>query len=81
MKATLTFNLSDHSEKEAHQCAVKSVEMGIVLWNMIHVVRRRVENEIETGKVKTAEDALDEVFFILEDLLEENHLKGEKFIQ
>lgn len=45
MKATLSFNLDDQDDKIAHMRAVKSLDMALVLWELLHNFSRKYENK------------------------------------
>jgi hypothetical protein len=46
MTATLTFDLNDHDERQAHMRCVKSLDMALVLWEIETRMRRLTDDSI-----------------------------------
>lgn len=49
MKATLEFNLDDVNDRMAHLRCVKSTDMAIVLFNILHNLERELEYKLIQG--------------------------------
>ena len=47
MKAVLEFNLNDPDDYAAHLRAVKSLDMAIVLWEILYNTKKNIQWEIE----------------------------------
>jgi hypothetical protein len=43
MTATLTFDLNDHDERQAHMRCVKALDMAIALWDIENKLKDRCE--------------------------------------
>ena len=48
MKATLEFDLDDLDDKMAHLRCVKSLDMAIVLWEIVTNLEKKVQYEVES---------------------------------
>lgn len=65
MKATLEFNLDDPNDRKAHLRAVKSLDMAIVLFELIHNSEKEVFNTIENTSIsviKAVELVYEEIY-------------------
>ena len=60
-KAILKFDLNDPDDSRAHMRAVKSLDLALVLWEMVHNTKKSIHNQIEFDKLD-AYDAVDKVF-------------------
>lgn len=84
MKATLEFNLDDFDDRTAHLRAVKSLDIAMVLWQLVMNSKKGIEYELEGRMMKGEEvnalDALDLVFDRIHDLLEEHDVNIDKYI-
>jgi hypothetical protein len=50
MEAILKYDLNDMDEKESFLKASRADNMHIVLWEIIHNVKKRTENQYQEGK-------------------------------
>ncbi len=80
MKAILEFDLNDHDGKREHLRAIKSLDMAIVLFEMTHNIKRKIENKIDVDEIKTPQDAIDEVFKELFELLDSQNINIDELI-
>lgn len=84
MKATLTFNLDNADDSIAHMRAVHATEMALVLWELTHNTKRKIEHEIQgneiEGKNLDKYEVLDLVFEKLHEELNENGINIDKLI-
>lgn len=60
-KGILEFDLNDQDDVMAHERAVKSLDMALVLWQMAYNTKKKIFNRIETEDMN-AYDAVEEVF-------------------
>jgi len=76
MKGILEFDLNDLDDRLAHERAVKSLDMALVLWHLIHNTRRdmmdKINRALEEDKNFTPHDSLDIIYDELQRLLEEH---------
>lgn len=76
MKGILEFDLNDLDDRLAHERAVKSLDMALVLWHLIHNTRRdmmeKIDRALEEDKNFTPHDSLDIIYDELQRLLEEH---------
>lgn len=61
MKAVLEYNLNDSDDAMAHLRAVKSLDMALVLWEVMYNIRKGIEWDIESGKYKDQNELLDAI--------------------
>ena len=67
MKATLEFNLDDPDDKKAHLRCVKSLDMSIVLFEILTNLRKSFNNH---NGSQDYSDGVEDVFQSIGDLLE-----------
>ena len=80
MKAKLTFDLDDMDDRMAHLRAVKSLDMAIVLWEIVHNMKKGLEHEIGVFENYSANDAIDLIYSKINDLLDEHGVVIDKLI-
>jgi len=75
MKAILEYNLDDADDKMAHLRAVKTLDMAIALWEIMHNLKKnmmyKVEHAVENDKNMTPFDAVDMTFDLIWDTVKE----------
>lgn len=79
MKATLEYNLSDPEQKMAHLRAVKSTEMAIVLFDLLHNVKKSIGYKHED----VSEDFMEGVEAVMEyirEVCEDNNINIDELI-
>ena len=79
-KAIIEFDLNDPDDNMAHMRAVKSLDMALVLWEMAYNTKKGMHNDIEFNKLD-AYDAIDKVFQILWDQMNERGINLDELIQ
>jgi len=80
--ATLTFDLNEPDDVQAHLRCVKSTDMAIVIWDIIYEIRKRTERQLESQETSTdAEFKLHEkIFEEIYDTLNERGIKIDDLI-
>ena len=79
MKAQLHFDLENlDDEMEIKRC-LKSTEMALVLWELVHNSKKSLEWKMESDTINRY-DALDMVFERIIELLEEYDINIDKLI-
>jgi len=79
MKAELHFNLNDAEDSMAHTRCLKSTEMALMLWELMHNSKKSLEWKMESNSIDRY-DALDMVFERINELLEEYDINVDKLI-
>lgn len=77
MKAILTYDLSDPDDIHNHLLAVKSIDMSIVLFEIIHNLRKKCEYICDEQKKGDMYDGVEIVFNEIWELLNENNISGD----
>jgi hypothetical protein len=77
--ATLTFDLNDSDDTIAHLRAVKSLDMAMALWEIVHNTKKGLEWSME-GKEMDKYDALEMVYEKIHEILEEHNIKTDELI-
>ena len=78
-KATLEYNLSDPDDIMAHKRAIKSLDMAIALWDIVHNTKKGLEWSME-GKDMDKYDALELVFERIHEILDEHNINTDELI-
>lgn len=73
MKATLTFNLDDPDDRMAHFRCVKSLDMAMTLFEILHNTRKTISYKIEEEKVT---DPYEVVEMLLDKIWEDAKAQG-----
>jgi hypothetical protein len=68
MEAILKYDLNDLDEKESFLKASKAEEMHIVLWEIIHNVKKRTEHQFQDGN--DYYDGIEKCFNEIRELIE-----------
>jgi hypothetical protein len=79
-KAILEYDLNDFDDKLAHLRAVKSLDMGMALWDIVHNTKKGLEWAME-GKELDKYDALEMVFEKIHEILQEHNIDTEELIK
>jgi hypothetical protein len=77
--ATLTFDLNDSDDTIAHLRAVKSLDMAMALWEIVHNTKKGLEWSME-GKEMDKYDALEMVYEKIYEILGEHNIKTDELI-
>ena len=78
-KATLEYDLNDPDDRMAHLRAIKSLDMSIVLFQLIYNTRKGLRNSLEEKDI-TAYEAIDMVFDKIHELIEEHDINIDELI-
>jgi hypothetical protein len=79
-KAIIEFDLNDPDDNMAHMRMIKSLDMALVLWEMLYNTKKGMHNDIEFNKLD-AYDAVDKVFQIFWDQMNEHGINLDQLIQ
>lgn len=69
MRATLTFDLNDPDDQQAHRRAIKSTDLALALWEIWHEAIKKTERAIESEEIKCPFDALDTIRVEIGDIM------------
>ena len=80
--ATLTFDLTDTDDRQEHLRCVKSLDMALVIWDIVYEIKKRTERHLENSETSTdAEFQLHEkIFEEIYDTLNERGIKIDDLI-
>ena len=78
-KATLEYDLSDPDDVMAHLRAVKSLDMAMALWDIVHNTKKGLEWSME-GKEIDKYDALELVYEKIHEILNEHNINTDELI-
>jgi len=82
MKATLKFDLNDYDDQRAHLRCVKSIDMAIVLFEILNNLQKKVELEVENFEAdSTPSDGVYAAFRRIRELCEENGIVIDDLIE
>jgi hypothetical protein len=71
MKAIIEFDLDNHEDKMAYKRANASLDMALVLWEIRHNLRRKLEDANDVDKVfYEIFDLMDKYGVVVDDLIE-----------
>ena len=78
-EAVLKFDLNDMDDKIAHLRAVKSLDMALALWSIVHNTKKSLEWSFE-GKEIDKYEALELVYEKIHEILEEYNINTDELI-
>jgi hypothetical protein len=78
-KAILEYNLSDPDDVMAHKRAIKSLDMAMALWDIVHNTKKGLEWSME-GKEIDKYDALELVFEKIHEILDDHNIITDELI-
>ena len=78
-KGILEYDLNDSDDAMAHLRAVKSLDMAMALWEIIHNTKKGLEWAME-GKDIDKYEALEMVYEKIYEILEEHNIKMDDLI-
>ena len=78
-KATLEYDLSDPDDVMAHKRAVKSLDMALALWEIVHNTKKGLEWSME-GKEIDKYDALELVYEKIHEILNDHNINTDELI-
>jgi hypothetical protein len=79
-KATLEYDLSDPDDVMAHKRAVKSLDMAMALWDIVHNTKKGLEWSME-GKEIDKYDALELVYEKIHEILDDHNINTDELIE
>ena len=79
-KAILEYNLSDPDDVMAHKRAIKSLDMAMALWDIVHNTKKGLEWSME-GKEIDKYDALELVFEKIHEILDDHNINTDELIE
>jgi hypothetical protein len=78
-KAKIEFDLSDLDDRMAHFRAVKSLDMAIALWEIVHNTKKGLEWSLENKDIDKYE-VLELVFEKIHEILDEHNIRTDELI-
>jgi cell fate (sporulation/competence/biofilm development) regulator YmcA (YheA/YmcA/DUF963 family) len=78
-KATLEYDLSDPDDVMEHKRAVKSLDMALALWEIVHNTKKGLEWSME-GKEIDKYDALELVYEKIHEILNDHNINTDELI-
>ena len=78
-KATLKYDLTDSEESMAHFRAIKSLDMALALWEIMHNTKKNLHGSIG-DKDLNPHDVIDEVYKRIIEILEDHNINTEELI-
>lgn len=78
-KAILEFDLNEIDEQMSHLRAIKSLDMALVLWELVYNTKKQICNEIEFENLH-AYDAIDRLFEKIHSELNDRGLNMDQLI-
>jgi hypothetical protein len=78
-KATLEFDLNDSDDMIAHLRAVKSLDMAMALWEIVHNTKKGLEWSMENKEIDKY-DALELVFEKIHEILNDHNIRTDELI-
>ncbi len=78
-KATLEYDLNEPDDVMSHLRAVKSLDMAIALWDIVHNTKKSLEWSLE-GKEIDKYETLDLVFQKIHEILDEHNINTDELI-
>lgn len=79
-KATITFNLEDQDDQQAFKRFLKSTDMALILWELVHNTKKEMEYEIYEKELDSY-GALKLIFERIYDLIEERNINLNELIE
>ena len=78
-KAKLKYDLDDFDDRMAHLRAVKSLDMAMALWDIVHNTKKGLEWSME-GKEIDKYDALELVYKKIHEILDDHNINTDELI-
>jgi dTDP-4-dehydrorhamnose reductase len=79
-QATLTFDLTDSDDAMAHLRAVKSLDLALAIWDIVHNTKKSLEWSLESKEEISRYDVVDLVYDKIYAILEEHDVVIDKLI-
>ena len=78
-KATIEYNLSDPDDVMAHKRAIKSLDMAMALWDIVHNTKKGLEWSMENKEIDKY-DALELVYKKIHEILDDHNINTDELI-
>ena len=78
-KATLEFDLNDSDDMIAHLRAVKSLDMAMALWEIVHNTKKGLEWSMEDKEIDKY-DALELVYKKIHEILDDHNINTDELM-
>ena len=78
-KATLEYDLNEPDDALAHLRAVKSLDLALALWDIVHNTKKGLEWSME-GKEIDKYDALELVYEKIHEILDNHNINTDELI-
>lgn len=79
-QATLTFDLTDSDDALSHLRAVKSLDLALAIWDIVHNTKKSLGWSLESKEDISRYDVLDLVYDRIYAILEEHDIVIDKLI-
>lgn len=79
-QATLTFDLNDSDDAMAHLRSVKSLDLALAIWDIVHNTKKSLEWSLESKEDISRYDVVDLVYEKIYAILEEHDIVIDKLI-
>lgn len=78
-EAILKYNMDDEDDRLSHLRAVKSLDMALAIWEIIHNTKKSLEWSME-GKEMDKYDTLELVYEKIHEILDQHNIKIDELI-
>jgi hypothetical protein len=78
-QATLKYDLSDPDDFIAHLRAIKSLDMALAIWNIVHNTKKNLHRTIGETDL-SPDDVIDEVYKKIYEILDDHNIDSEELI-
>ena len=78
-KATLEYDLSDPDDVMEHKRAIKSLDMAMALWDIVHNTKKGLEWSMEDKEIDKY-DALELVYKKIHEILDDHNINTDELI-
>lgn len=79
-QATLTFDLTDSDDALSHLRAIKSLDLALAIWDIVHNTKKSLEWSLESREDISRYDVVDLVYDKIYAILEEHDIVIDKLI-
>lgn len=79
-QATLTFDLTDSDDALSHLRAIKSLDLALAIWDIVHNTKKSLEWSLESKEDISRYDVVDLVYDKIYAILEEHDIVIDKLI-
>jgi hypothetical protein len=78
-QATLKYDLSDPDDFVAHLRAIKSLDMALAIWDIVHNTKKSLHRTIGETDL-SPDDVIDEVYKKIYEILDDHNIDSEELI-